>query len=122
MGFKDMVKSDIANVLMNTEEFAESHTVKYDGEVYADIPIILQRVKQSDRPIIQSDHAEGIYLVTAVAYINEKDLDGVIPEQGHRFEIDDGEALGKTFFRKYSVVTSKCEMGLITLELRGYDE
>ena len=110
MGFKDMVKSDIANVLMNTEEFAESHTV------------ILQRVKQSDRPIIQSDHAEGIYLVTAVAYINEKDLDGVIPEQGHRFEIDDGEALGKTFFRKYSVVTSKCEMGLITLELRCYDE
>ena len=103
MGFKDMVKSDIANVLMNTEEFAESHTVKYDGEVYEDIPIILQRVKQSDRPIIQSDHAEGIYLVTAVAYINEKDLDGVIPEQGHRFEIDDGEALGKTFFRKYSV-------------------
>ena len=122
MGFKDMVKSDIANVLMNTEEFAENHTVKYDGEVYEDIPIILQRVKQSDRPIIQSDHAEGIYLVTAVAYINEKDLDGVIPEQGHRFEIDDGEALGKPFFRKYSVVTSKCEMGLITLELRYYDE
>ena len=33
MGFKDMVKSDIANVRMNNEEFAESHTVKYDGEV-----------------------------------------------------------------------------------------
>ena len=38
------------------------------------------------------------------------------------FEIDDGEALGKTFFRKYSVVTSKCDMGFITLELRYYDE
>ena len=101
MGFKDMVKSDIANVLMNTEEFAESHTVKYDGEVYADIPIILQRVKQSDRPIIQSDHAEGIYLVTAVAYINEKDLDGVIPEQGHRFEIDDGDI--KEAIRPYAM-------------------
>ena len=46
----------------------------------------------------------------------------MIPEQGHRFEIDDGEALGKTFFRKYSVVTSKCDMGFITLELRYYDE
>lgn len=122
MGFKDMVKSDIASVLMNTEEFAESHTVKYDGEVYRDIPLILQKVKQSDRTVVQGDHAEGIYLVTAVAYINEKDLDGVIPEQGHIFEIDDGEALGKPFFRRYSVVTSKCEMGLITLELRYYDE
>lgn len=122
MGFKDMVKSDIAKVLMNTEEFAEKHTVKYDGEVYKDIPVILQQVKQSDRPIVQSDHAEGVYLVTAVAYIDEKGLDGEIPEQGHRFEIDDGEALGKPFFRIYSVVTSKCEMGLITLELRYYDE
>ncbi len=122
MGFKDMVKSDIAKVLMNTEEFAESHTAKYDGEVYRDIPLILQKVKQSDRTVVQGDHAEGIYLVTAVAYINEKALDGVIPEQGHIFEIDDGEALGKPFFRRYSVVTSKCEMGLITLELRYYDE
>ena len=63
MGFKDMVKSDIANVLMNTGEFAESHMLKYDGEVYENIPIILQRVKQSDRPIIQSDHAEGLSLI-----------------------------------------------------------
>lgn len=122
MGFKDMVKSDIANVLMNTGEFAENHTVKYDGEVYSNIPVILQKVKQSDRTIVQSDHAEGIYLVTAVAYINEKDLDGAIPEQGRIFEIDDGEALGKPFYRRYSIVTSKCEMGLITLELRYYDE
>lgn len=122
MSFKDMVKSDIANVLMNTDEFAENHTVRYDGEVYKSIPIVLQKVKQSDRPIVQSDHMEGIFLVSAVAYIHEKDLGGVIPEQGQRFEIDDGEALGEPYFRRYSVITSKCEMGLITLELRYYDE
>lgn len=74
MSFKDMVKSDIANVLMNTDEFAENHTVRYDGEVYSSIPIVLQKVKQSDRPIVQSDHMEGIFLVSAVAYIHEKDL------------------------------------------------
>ena len=122
MSFKDMVKSDIANVLMNTDEFAENHTVRYDGEVYENIPIVLQKVMQSDRPVVQSDHMEGIFLVSAVAYIQEKDLGGVIPEQGQRFEIDDGEALGEPYFRRYSVITSKCEMGLITLELRYYDE
>lgn len=122
MGFKDMVKSDIANVLMNTEEFAEKHTVRYDGDVYEDIPIVLQKVKQSEQSFSQSNHTEGIFLVSAVAYINEKDLDGVIPEQGQNIEIDDGEALGEPFFCRYSVVTSRCEMGLITLELRCFNE
>ena len=122
MGFKDMVKSDIANVILNTEEFAELHTVCYDGEVYEKIPIVLQKVKQLDRPAAANDRMEGVFLVSAVAYINEKNLNGVIPEQGKRFEIDDGEALGKPYFRRYLVVTSKCDMGLITLELRYYDE
>lgn len=122
MGFKDMVKSDIANVLMNTEEFAENHTVRYDDEVYEDIPIVLQKVKQSEQSFSQSNHTEGIFLVSAVAYINAKDLDGVIPEQGQNIEIDDGEALGEAFFCRYSVVTSRCEMGLITLGLRCFDE
>lgn len=122
MGFKDMVKSDIANVIMNSEEFAELHTVRYDGEVYEKIPLVLQKVKQSDRPVAQNDRMEGVFLVSAVAYIHENDLNGVIPEQGQRFEIDDGEALGRPYFRRYLVVTSKCDMGLITLELRYYDE
>lgn len=122
MGFKEMVSADIANVIMNTAEFAEYHTVRYDGENYKYIPIVLQNVKQSDRPVVQSDNMEGIFLVTAVAYLNLKDLGGIVPEQGQYFEIDDGEALGKPFFKKYSVVTSKCEMGLVTLELRCFDE
>lgn len=122
MGFKEMVEWDNANVFLNTEEFAELHTVKFDGESYEHIPIVLQNVKQSDRPVVQSDHMEGVFLVTAVAYLHLKDLGGIVPEQGQHFEIDDGEALGKPFFKKYSVVTSKCEMGLVTLELRCFDE
>lgn len=122
MGFKEMVSADIANVIMNAEEFAEYHTVRYDGENYEHIPIVLQNVKQSDRPVVQSDHMEGVFLVTAVAYLHLNDLGGIVPEQGQHFEIDDGEALGKPFFKKYSVITSKCEMGLVTLELRCFDE
>lgn len=122
MGFKEMVKSDIANIILNTGEFAEFHTVRYDGEEYKHIPIVLQNVKQSDRSVIQSDHMEGVFLVTAVVYLHLKDLNDIVPEKGQYFEIDDGEALGEPFFRRYSVVTSKCEMGLVTLELRCFDE
>ena len=68
MGFKDMVKSDIANVLMNTEEFAESHTVKYDGDVYEDIPIILQRVKQYETELKKRGYK---------VHLQEKDGGGV---------------------------------------------
>lgn len=121
-----MVQSDIASVLMNTNEFAENHTIRYDGEVYDSIPVILQKIMQSEKhfsqKFSQSSRMEGVFQVSAVAYIHESDLCGVIPEQGQLFEIDDGEALGEPFFRRYTVVTSKCEMGLITLELRHYDE
>ena len=37
-------------------------------------------------------------------------------------EINDGFALGKPYFRKYTVVTSDCEMGIVNLELEAYDE
>ena len=40
-GFKDMVTTDIYNVFLNTNEFAEKRTVEYDGERYVDIPIVL---------------------------------------------------------------------------------
>ncbi len=122
MGFRDMVKSDITNVLMNTNEFAEKHTVRYDGEVFEDIPIVLQKVKQSDRVVASGDNMEGVFLVSAICYIDEKNLGGVVPEKGQSIEIDDGEALGEPFFRRFTVVTSKCEMGLVTLELRYFDE
>ncbi len=122
MNFKDIVKSDIATVIMNVDEFAENHSVRYDGETYDDVPIVFQKVKQSDRPAISSDHMEGIYLVTAVAYVNVGNLGGIVPEQGKYIEINDGEALGKPFYVRYKVATSKCEFGLITLELGYYDE
>ena len=38
--FKDMVKRDIHKVFLNTAEFAENRTIRYDGEEYPDIPEI----------------------------------------------------------------------------------
>lgn len=122
MSFKDMVEEDIANVFLNNDEFAETHTVKYDGEIYEDIPVVLTKAKEMKRPAAVNDHAEGIHKVTATAHISLADLNGVVPEQKQVISINDGEALGKPFFRRYNIVTSDCEMGMVVLELEAYDE
>ena len=122
MGFKDTVKQDIQNIFLNCDEFAEAHTVRFDGKEYKDIPVVLEVVKQSERQALTSDHLEGIYSVTSKAYFDIKNTEGNIPEQGKYFEIDDGEALGKPYFRRYRVVTAENAMGMICLELEQFDE
>lgn len=122
MSFKDMVEADIANVFLNDDEFAEIHTVKYDGAVYENIPIVLTKAKEMKRPVTVDDHAEGIHKVTATVHISLSDLNGVIPEQKREIGIDDGEAVEKTYFRPYKILTSDCEMGMIVLELEAFDE
>lgn len=122
MSFKDMVKRDIKGVFLNTDEFAQLHTVKYNGEEYRDIPVSLQKIRQSDKKAGSNNHSEGIYLVSAKAYFDINDTDGKLPEQGMIFAVDDGEANGKPFFVKYRIVTSENVMGMACLELEAYDE
>lgn len=122
MGFKEMVEQDNAAIILNTDEFAEYHTIKYDGKMYEHIPVVLTKVKQSERTILQSDHMQGVYKLSAKAYFNAQDVNNRIPKQGTWFEIDDGEALGKPFFQQYRVATSENAMGMICLELEAYNE
>ena len=122
MSFKDMVKRDIKGVFLNTDEFAQLHTVRYDGEEYRDIPVSLQKIRQSDKKAGSNNHSEGIYLVSAKAYFDINDTDGKLPEQGMIFAVDDGEAKRKPFFVRYRIVTSENVMGMACLELEAYDE
>ena len=39
--FKDAVQEGLNSVFLNLDEFAETHTVYYDGEEYSDIPIVM---------------------------------------------------------------------------------
>ena len=39
--FKDAVQEDLNSVFLNLDEFAETHTVYYDGEEYPDVPLVL---------------------------------------------------------------------------------
>ena len=122
MSFKDSVHADNRNVFLNTSEFAEPHTIKYNGNVYTDIPVLLTKIKERKRTVLANDHGEGIHLVGVVAHIDLSDLGFIIPEQGRPIEIDDGEALGEKFYQRYYIVTSDCEMDMITLELEAFDE
>lgn len=120
-GFKDMVAADIHNVFLNTDEFAELRTIRYDGEEYVDIPIVLTGLKEQDRRQLQSDRVQGLYLVTSVLHCALSDLGGKQPEKGGRIEVNDEEG-GGGFFRRFYVASSVCEMGMLRVELEAIDE
>ena len=121
MSFKDMVAEDIHGVFLNLGEFADRRTVIYNGETYTDIPIVLSGLKEQDRRQTASDHAQGLYLVTAVLHCAKNDLGGKTPEKGTRIRINDREG-GGGFFREFYVASSICEMGMLRVELEGIDE
>lgn len=122
MGFKEMVERDNAAVFLNVGEFAELHSVRYGGNIYEEVPLVLENLKESDRTVIQSDRMQGIFRVSAKVYFSADSLEGIVPEKGQHFDIDDGNALGKPFFRRYNIVTSSCEMAMVILELEAFDE
>lgn len=120
--FQDMVAADNKTVFLNADEFAEVHDVYYDGTLFAKIPVVMTKVKQSKCAVSSDNRMEGIHIVSAMAHIASEDLDGAFPEKGRYIEISDGEALGKTFYRKYRIVTSTLSLGMVSLELEAYDE
>lgn len=119
--FKDMVAADNASVFLNLDEFAENRTVRYGGEEYIDIPVVLSGLEEKDRNQSASDHAQGLYLVSNILYCNADDLAGHQPEKGQRILINDEEG-GGGFFREFYVASSICEMGMLRVELEAIDE
>lgn len=124
MSFKEMVEADFTGVFLNTDEFAEPRTVKYDDETYADIPVVLTNIKQKDRPLLvgNADHVQGLHIASATAFIGQEHMNGVHPEMGRLIYISDGYAAGEVFFQRFRIVTSDIQMKMIVLELEAYDE
>ena len=122
-GFQEMAAADLHGVFLNPDEFAQRHTVRYDGETYPDIPLALTAVRQQDREPHRNDHAQGLYLATAVLHGALSDFHGVQPEKGRRIEVSEPRRDGrKPFFRTYYVAASSCELGMLRLELEVLDE
>ena len=120
-GFKDMVADDVHAVFLNLDEFAEKRTIRYDGEEYQDIPIVLSGLEEQERRQLQSDHVQGLYLVSSVLHCALSDLGGNQPEKGMRIQINNREG-GGGFFREFYVASSVCEMGMLRVELEAIDE
>ena len=121
MSFKDMVEADIHRTFLDLNEFADKRTIKYDGGIYTDIPIVLSGLKEKDRRTLVSDHVQGLFLVSAVLHCARSDLGGNQPEKGSRISINDQEG-GGGFFQQFYVASSVTEMGMLRVELEAIGE
>lgn len=115
--FKDMVMQDIHGVFLNTGEFAQRRTVRYDGTEYPDVPLVLEELVQEQRDRLTGDHVGGLHRITAVLYCARADLGGKTPKQGAGLEIAARE--GGRFFQKYYIVSSACGMGMLEVRLEA---
>lgn len=127
MSFLEQVAADIENVFLNCGEFAEKHTVKYDGVTYdgADhtgIPVVLTRLQQSKTPVPVTSHWDGLRSVKYKVHVKLTDIGGELPQEGQWISIDDGTALGEPYFRRYLIITSGCAMGMVTMELEAKED
>ncbi len=122
--FKELLNNDIKTIFLNPAEFGELHNIIYSGQTYEKIPVVLTDIMQSQRIVTQAsgDHAKGLYTAGIVLYAALSDLDGNVPEQGKIIQIDDGEALGKPFYKKFTVSSSRLFGGMIEAELEAIDE
>jgi hypothetical protein len=116
-GFKDMVEADNRNVFINVSEFADLHTVIYDGETYEDVPLVMTGIKEQDRKQLVPDHVQGLYLVTNIMYCSVADLGGNVPEKGMKIKVSDG-----SYYREYYIGASVNYMGMLRVELEAIDE
>jgi len=126
MGFKDLVAASNKKVFLNTGTFAELRTVKYNGNEYVDIPIILADVVEEDRRVIiiqdgRRDNTQGLFMVSAVMCCAIEDIGNVQPEKGQSIEINFQEG-GGGFFMEYTIDASACPMGMVRLKLEAVDE
>jgi len=126
VGFKEMVEAANKRVFLDTEKFADLRTVKYDGETYTDIPIILADVVEIDRRTVilqdgRRDNTQGLFMATGVLHCALSDLNGVKPEKGRPIQINYQEG-GGGYFMEYNIEQSGCAMGMLRLVLEAIDE
>lgn len=117
MSFKDTVRRDNTRTFMNQGEFAEKHSIIYDGETYPDVSCVITQLKAKDRTTTVKDHAQGVYLVSSIFHCPLESLDGHVPEKGAKIRISDDD-----FWRDFYVAQSGCDLDMIRLELEALDE
>lgn len=82
MTFKELIRADINDVFMNTEEFAAIHTV--NGKK---MPVTVDNNELIERAKKAKSHMDGIYVRTTLIYVKAKDF-GKLPQIGSTLTLD----------------------------------
>ena len=129
MTFKETIQKDVFETFLTVDEFAERHTIVYDGVTYADILAVLEGPDELERKPVsagggvgggRADSAAGLYQVSVILHCATADLGGKQPEQGQKIKISDQE--DSRFFHAYYIAASHDEMGMLRVELEAIEE
>lgn len=102
--FKDLLRADIDNVFMNTDEFAAEHTV--NGKK---MPVSVDNNELIDRAKKAKSNMDGLYVKSTLIYVKAKDF-GPLPKVGAALTLD-----GNT----YRVTDAMNEDGLFSIHLEA---
>lgn len=121
--FRKQLEADSTGVFLNSDEFGQVRTVRYDGEVYENISIVLDEgveVPHHNNKIMKTDHSKGLLKGQTRLYCQRADLGGHLPEVEDCLELESEKRQG--FWIKYTVAESGCDEGMLNLLLKKVDE
>lgn len=102
--FKEILRQDVGNVFMNTEEFAALHNV--NGKR---IPVVVDENELIEREKRAKSRMDGIYVRATLIYVKATDI-GALPPVGSALTLD-----GRT----YRVIDAVNESGLYSIHLEA---
>ena len=109
-------RDDISTVFLNTSEFAEERSIRYNGILYENIPVVITGLKQQDRRRL----ASGLHTGTTVLHCATIDIGGKLPEPSQKLRIyAEGDS---GFYKDYRVTASSENMGMCRIELEQIKE
>lgn len=82
MTFKEIIKNDVRQVFMNTDEFSETHTI--NGK---EMPVQIDSNEQIEREKRMNQNMDGIYKNQKLIYVAAEDF-GALPKQGAMLNMD----------------------------------
>lgn len=82
MNFKEIIKNDVRQVFMNTDEFSETHTI--NGK---EMPVQIDSNEQIEREKRMNQNMDGIYKNQKLIYVSAEDF-GALPKQGAMLNMD----------------------------------
>ncbi len=82
MTFKEIIKNDVRQVFMNTDEFSETHTI--NGK---EMPVQIDSNEQIEREKRMNQNMDGIYKNQKLIYVSAEDF-GALPKQGAMLNMD----------------------------------